>query len=183
MKNKRLGFRVILILVSGFILGGILSPKDYTTIKPENPISERTKLKAITFNGNIEPFQRFVSINYEFYNETTGWGKANRLNWNTQRQRAELLLNALDSVKVDDKRVKHDIENIIGLSKILQQSRQDKVSVIYLHRIFHDLDKSMNDYKHPDAFGMSYTLGVDKKSRFWGDTVFDMEDYIKESIK
>ncbi|MBT2216442.1 hypothetical protein KK120_11485 [Virgibacillus dakarensis] len=103
---------------------------------------------------------KFVSDMHDFYNETTGYGAINSLDWDEQTKQAEKVSVGIDeeitSVKSDVLRT--DLEHIKQTADTVL-SKKTTDSVRNLHRLFHDLDIALNDYNGYDKiWGVTETL-------------------------
>ncbi|QKY68343.1 hypothetical protein [Lentibacillus sp. CBA3610] len=94
---------------------------------------------------------QFVSDTHDFYNETTGYGGISSLDWDRQREEANLILNTLEDKlpEVEDNVLQADLERIRELANgVINEKESGHVRT--LHRMFHDLDIAMNDYNTYD---------------------------------
>ncbi|GAA0594562.1 hypothetical protein GCM10009001_08350 [Virgibacillus siamensis] len=130
----------------------------------DEPISKETREKveeiSETVGNSHQQVGTFVSKTHDFYNDTTGYGDIASLDWEQQQKRAEKILASLDKffpgVKQGD--LKSDLKRIRDLAKSVK-TEQDKEKVRYLHRMFHDLDIALNNYKAYDKiWGVTETL-------------------------
>jgi hypothetical protein len=100
---------------------------------------------------------------HHFYNQTTGWGKIDSLNWEEQKKFCQILLSSLDVINEKESLVK-DFDHIRSLATTIKEKEKDKQNVIMLHRIFHDLDIDMNNYENEDYFEVT-NYGEGKKQK------------------
>jgi hypothetical protein len=122
---------------------------------------------------------KLISNYHDFYNETLGWENDSSINEEKQLERAEALINGLDDFGSQDHVDKKDIKNAEQLATIYIDTEETD-ALLYLHRIFHDLDKAVNRYKHKDSFGATYTYG---KKGLFGNQLDNIKDYIKKNIE
>ena|SRR5690625_469800 len=104
----------------------------------------------------------FITIQHEFYNETTGYGGINNLNWGDQAGNARDIIAYIDEHidSVASEVLQHDLNIIRDLaSKVMEE--QDSEQVRDLHRYFHDLDIALNSYDEYDRiWNVTETLPV-----------------------
>lgn len=114
---------------------------------------QRQKIKKInkTIGTSHKQIGSFVSKTHDFYNDTTGYGDIASLDWGKQHKRAKKILSSLDKLfpKVKKKSLKTDLKRIRELAGTVK-SEEDKKKVRFLHRMFHDLDIALNNYKAYD---------------------------------
>ncbi|WP_246202571.1 hypothetical protein [Virgibacillus doumboii] len=121
----------------------------------EEPISEETreKVKKVqqTVGKEHTDVGQFVSKMHDFYNETTGYGGIAALDWDKQQKQADKVLNALKEniPNVKNEKLTMDLERIQELANAAQKEKKTE-HVRYLHRMFHDLDIALNNYKAYD---------------------------------
>jgi hypothetical protein len=100
---------------------------------------------------------------HHFYNQTAGWGRIDSLNWEKQKEFAQLLLVSLDVIE-EKESLRKDFEHIHSLASFINEKDKDKQNIILLHRIFHDLDIDMNNYENDDYFEVT-NYGEGKKQK------------------
>lgn len=113
-----------------------------------------------TVGKKHEDIGKFVSDIHNFYNETTGYGRIDSLNWEQQKKKAKEIANELQekAAKIENKSLERDIEEILNLTKDIQDKKETSV-VRALHRMFHDLDIALNSYNESDKiWGVTETL-------------------------
>lgn len=121
----------------------------------DEPISKEEKEKVRQVNEKVgkshQQIGEFVSNSHDFYNDTTGYGDIESLDWDKQQERAGKILTSLDELlpNVKDKDLRSDLQRIQELAAKVKDNN-DKEKVRYLHRIFHDLDIALNNYKAYD---------------------------------
>jgi hypothetical protein len=146
-------------------------PSDNTS---ENPVSV---LNAKDFS-NIEDLIRKY---HDFYNTSLGWENYESLNEAVQLARAEALIDSLVDIKANNIVDEKDLKHTKQLATIYIETKETD-ALLFLHRIFHDLDKAVNDYKHKDSFGATYTFGDKGFFEFFGNQLDDIEDYIEKKL-
>ncbi|SDJ82223.1 hypothetical protein [Sediminibacillus albus] len=113
-----------------------------------------------TVGKEYENVGEFVSDTHSFYNDTTGYGRIDNLDWSEQTAKAEEILDTLNAMlpEVEDEALKSDLQEIERLANVLIEEQQ-KGQAKSLHRMFHDLDIALNDYKGTDKiWGVTKTL-------------------------
>ncbi|MDM5340197.1 hypothetical protein QUF84_23635 [Fictibacillus enclensis] len=129
--------------------------------------------------GGEVPYSTLIDSTHQYYNKTLCYDKDETINWADQQTHAIELVNEIRSVTVKSETVKKDFQNARELAEIVSKEK-DKTALLYLHRIFHDLDKAVNHYKQKDDFGYTYT-GTGK--RLFGGGVNKVEHYLAENKK
>lgn len=117
-----------------------------------------TEVSAATFPAEYVFVEDFVSDFHQFYNRTTGYGMIDRVEMEPQEKQAEAAIayiNAFLERGVEHHDLKVDLQDI----KLIASGELRESDVRMLHRYFHDLDKAMNGYDHPDTFGVTETFG------------------------
>ncbi|WP_163971131.1 hypothetical protein [Oceanobacillus halotolerans] len=102
----------------------------------------------------------FVSDMHDFYNDTTGYGGINNLNWDEQAEQAEYVDGMISDFlsEVNNEALLNDLQHIQELAQNALES-QDADYVRNLHRLFHDLDIALNSYDGYDKiWGVTETL-------------------------
>lgn len=104
-----------------------------------------------TVGQDHQDIGQFVSDTHDFYNETTGYGSISSLDWDKQRDEANVILDTLDEQlpNVENETLKNDLERIRELVNAVLDDRETD-HVRSLHRMFHDLDIALNDYNAYD---------------------------------
>jgi len=105
---------------------------------------------------------KFVSSMHDFYNETTGYGGIDDLDWDKQIEQAEdievTLEDEIPSVK--NQALKNDLVNVRELANQTMKNK-DTNNVRELHHMFHDLDIALNSYNGSDKiWNVTKTLKV-----------------------
>lgn len=145
----------------------------------EIDLSESNHQASVTIENDFTSIEDLISNYHDYYNNTLGWGKYKAVEKNVQLENANQLLEELNQLEYENKVEKKDITHISQLAEIYIQTEEAN-ALLYLHRIFHDLDKAVNDYKHKDTFGATATYG---KKGFFGNQLDDIEDYIEDKQK
>lgn len=105
-----------------------------------------------------------IAKQHEYLNELAGWGNAENVhasdlrndeNWTSLEED----IKWLQEQGFADSKVMNDMENASDFVA-LATSTGDSMSVRYLHRIFHDLDASMNQQKVDRVWGVTHAFGT-----------------------
>jgi flagellin-specific chaperone FliS len=98
-----------------------------------------------------ELVQQFIGEMHQFYNETTGYGEIEQLNWEEQVEQASKIIDVIESAKstVDHEALTTDLNNILILAERVTEEQTEE-HVRQLHRYFHDLDIVINGYDESD---------------------------------
>lgn len=111
-------------------------------------VEEEEKINTVrsTLGESHQELGDFVSSTHEFYNDTTGYGGINNLDWEEQRIKSKQVINEIEKLlgDVTDEPLRKDLNSIVTLS--IQTIEEDVELVRLLHRYFHDLDIALNDY-------------------------------------
>ena len=113
-----------------------------------NELVERTRE---TVGKTYKNVGEFVSEKHAFYNDTTGYGAINSLNWEDQFQQAKNVEEKINDLlqTVENEPLKKDLSKIQQLAQRVQKEK-DATIIRDLHRMFHDLDIALNDYSQYD---------------------------------
>jgi len=176
MKEKRTGIKWIII--SGISIAAAVAVMllgfDTLSVGKEDGKAETEKAESKTESADetkIEnettqddtAIQQFVSEVHQFYNETTGYGKINRLDWEEQKDQAKQIIHTIETEvdMVEQETLAADLNQIVSLAKLVIQE-QDDSNVRQLHRYFHDLDIALNDYSdYKEIWNVTETLNED----------------------
>ncbi|MFD2630131.1 hypothetical protein [Oceanobacillus kapialis] len=93
----------------------------------------------------------FIAETHVFYNDKTGYGNINSLDWDEQADQAERIIETIDAQidNVQSDALKEDLQAIRELaSNSITDKEKDQVRM--LHRYFHDLDIALNHYNGYD---------------------------------
>ncbi|TCP31570.1 hypothetical protein EV207_10259 [Scopulibacillus darangshiensis] len=156
---------IIALTIGGFVTNWLSqqqtsghSQKEIGKVSGE--IADKMTKKVESKKMKKEDIGTIIADTHAFYNETTGWGAINHLIWDDQIQEANNIIRITETVEVtgtlraDFDKAKKTAQDVIA--------KQDPEKVRLLHRIFHDLDKAVNDYENPDTFGVTETYGDGK---------------------
>jgi uncharacterized protein YxeA len=110
----------------------------------------------------------FIKNKHEFYNETTGYGGINNLDWSEQTEVAGEIIAYIDKNidSVASEALENDLNALRSLASTILEE-QNPTQVRDLHRYFHDLDIALNSYNGYDRiWNVTKTLPVnDKKNQ------------------
>ena len=124
------------------------SPKEDSDKDKNDSISESTP----TSSEPTTEEKYFISENHKFYNNTTGYGKINSLTLSEQKKNAEGIIQLLPKLE-SSTALQTDLNRIRLLAENIVNGKNDlKSNVLYLHRMFHDLDVFVNKFTHKDEF-------------------------------
>ncbi|WP_270182268.1 hypothetical protein [Alkalihalobacillus sp. CinArs1] len=124
----------------------------------EGSKASATEVSAASFPTEYQFVEDFVSDFHAFYNRTTGYGMIERVEMEDQEKHAEAV-TAYINIFLENGVEHHDLKVDLQAIKMIASSELDEADVRLLHRYFHDLDKAMNGYDHPDTFGVTETFG------------------------
>ncbi|MFA1819774.1 hypothetical protein ACDX78_06190 [Virgibacillus oceani] len=103
----------------------------------------------------------FITNQHEFYNETTGYGGINNLDWVEQTEIAREIMDYINEQNdaIVNEALRHDLNIIHNLASDVVE-KEDQELVRDLHRYFHDLDIALNGYTEYDRiWNVTETLG------------------------
>jgi len=120
------------------------------TSQGEKLVEKQIEIASEPFTSHSE----FIQKGHQFYNDTAGWGRIEALNWEDQRKFARLLLTSLNEIGEKDS-LQKDLTHIQSLATFIIENNKEKEHVLFLHRIFHDLDIDVNQYEHEDYFDVT----------------------------
>lgn len=114
------------------------------------------KSKALTTE-----IKQLIKDQHKFFNESAGWGGIDSIKWNEQKNHAKALIEDLSKTEISTT-LEADFARITELASIISNGKKDKTVILYLHRLFHDLDVEINDYRSKDYFEVT-EIGEGKK--------------------
>ena len=157
-KNWRLLTFGLFFMIAGIIwatVGNIGQNSQNSTSQVEKAVEIPTK----PYVNESELIQKA----HHFYNQTTGWGRINTLNWEEQKKFCHIIISSLDVIQ-EKESLEKDFDHIRSLATFILEKERDKQNVVMLHRIFHDLDIDMNNYENKDYFEVT-NYGDGKKQK------------------
>jgi hypothetical protein len=111
-------------------------------------------------NTGYSSVGRFISDFHKKYNDTLGWGRIDKVDWEEQRKIAGEIISVISTVETENASLQSDFEMIANYSKTIQDGSKDKKVLLHLHRFFHDLDIEVNEYnKTNDYFNVTKYKG------------------------
>ncbi len=120
------------------------------TSNGEKMIEKKVEIASEPFVSHSELIQK----GHQFYNDTTGWGRIEVLNWEDQQKFAQILLISLNEIE-EKESLQKDLNHIQSLATFIVENNKEKEHILFLHRIFHDLDIDVNQYEHEDYFDVT----------------------------
>lgn len=114
-----------------------------------------------------------ISVQHKYLNNVTGWGGAdtvNLRNLKTSDEWKELkaAVNWLKAEGFAPSKVWNDMENANALITLVERN-EDRTALKYLHRIFHDLDVTLNEITEEQGetniWGVTHALGNNREIR------------------
>ncbi|WP_144697893.1 hypothetical protein [Fictibacillus phosphorivorans] len=164
---------ILTLVLSFFIIGGLGTWGYYSLFGPNSAASvdapsdeELTEAEKSSGTALFKPtievpkteIQRRINVIHEFWNGELGYDKWSKYNIDTHTP-------VLKDIEIDIRNkilpyvagpLKADVEN--ALSKIEKSMSSESVEPLKgVHRIFHDLDMSLNDYKASDYWDVTET--------------------------
>src|SRR5699024_5900525 len=118
-------------------------------------VPEETKQQVKKVQNTVgkqhQEIGKLIAAAHKFYNKTTGYGAIKSLDWDEQREEAALLINQLNEeiTKINDEALLTDIQKLKNLAEQILKE-EEKVTVIHIYRLVHDLDIALNDYSGYD---------------------------------
>jgi hypothetical protein len=104
----------------------------------------------------------FITNQHDFYNDTTGYGGINNLDWEEQTEAAGEIIAYIDQHidSVSNEALQQDLNAVRNLAANVIEE-EDPEQVRDLHRYFHDLDIALNSYNRYDRiWNITETLPV-----------------------
>ncbi|WP_226642073.1 hypothetical protein [Mesobacillus subterraneus] len=99
-----------------------------------------------TEKENYTTVGAFIHEFHTKYNDTLGWGRIDKVDWEEQREIASEVISVLTTVETDNTALQADFATISSYSKIIKEGKKEKKTLLQLHRYFHDLDIEFNGY-------------------------------------
>lgn len=94
----------------------------------------------------------FINQFHTKYNDTLGWGRIDKVDWEEQREIASEIITVLATVETDNPDLQADFDTISNYSRSIANGSKDKKILLYLHRYFHDLDIEFNEYNRTSDY-------------------------------
>lgn len=150
-----------------FDIQSVFTSDKQTTEEEDSAIAAEETIENVeqvqeTVGKEHQDIGKFVSSMHDFYNETTGYGGINDLDWDKQIEQAEHIEVTLEDEipGVKNQALKNDLINAQGLANQTMKNK-DIDNVRELHRLFHDLDIALNSYNGSDKiWNVTETLTV-----------------------
>ncbi len=104
----------------------------------------------------------FITNQHDFYNDTTGYGGINNLDWEEQTEAAGEIIAYIDQHidSISNDALRHDLDAVRTLAANVIEEEEPEL-VRDLHRYFHDLDIALNSYNRYDRiWNITETLPV-----------------------
>ncbi|WP_164669905.1 hypothetical protein [Virgibacillus doumboii] len=153
----------------GNVIEGLLASKKDEN-KTKNGVSEQDTpyiddfeeeppFKFLPKNGKIVKVastkvnQIFISKTHDFYNKTLGYKNDKSINVEKQTSKVKNIISKIESLQTEA----IDFKRASALAQIYLKNN-DKKALIYLHRIFHDLDIAINGFEAKKVWGFTYTF-------------------------
>lgn len=137
--------------VFGLSFSSLFSKSGHTIDPNDEELLESIEEVQATVGDDQETVSDFIAQMHQFYNETTGYGAINSLDWEEQRKHAKEVVEAVDEhlSDIDDEALVKDLKYIKKLAEEALEYEK-KSSIRDLHRMFHDLDVALNNYDEYD---------------------------------
>src|SRR5699024_10054745 len=163
-------FVLIILLYSNVFQFNIGSGGDASGAVSSDHVSDETKRKVEEVQNTVGKEYRdigeWIAEAHQYYNKTTGYGAIKSLDWDEQREEADLLNAQLrkKSSKINNEALQKDIQKLIELTEHVAYEEK-KETIIHIHRLVHDLDIALNDYSGYDKiWNVTETLKHPKNS-------------------
>lgn len=145
-----------------------------TTLASVQEIEHLEYEESVIFQENKEnQTLEVLSLQHKYLNNVTGWGGADTVdlrNLKTSDEWKELKssVNWMKTEGFGPSKVRNDMENANALM-ILVEREDDRTALKYLHRIFHDLDVTLNEVTEDEGetniWGVTQALGNNREIR------------------
>lgn len=143
--------------------------------------------EAINYqSGQEERANEIIMILHDKFNDLTGWGALEAINWESHRSgdssfNIELfreLTYELENEMLAESRALHDIRNLVTLYDLAHwEEANDMRALRYAHRIIHDLDNSINGARGDETiYGVTEAFGERRN-------IQDIYDYIRNRLE
>ncbi|WP_100372021.1 hypothetical protein [Bacillus sp. FJAT-45037] len=116
--------------------------------------------------GQEEKVKRVIADSHSYLNELTGWGRAESIDLDelmNESKWSELSedINWLTHEGLADSNALNDMKNARAFMYVIESG--DRMSLRYLHRIFHDLDIALNDTDVERVWEVTHAFGKESK--------------------
>lgn len=148
--------------------------------KSKNESSKMQEDTGIIHDDTIaersERLSQFIATNHETLNSLNVEGQYENINWaivtSMKREVTDDIEGILQNKKIYSQSMEIDFERIVKLLEIATD-KNDPEAVLYIHRIFHDLDVEFNNYTPHNKYGFSNYDGG-------GENQLIIADYIEK---
>jgi hypothetical protein len=120
---------------------------------------------AVKFKpGKEEEGKRILAELHEFYNNLTGWGGAEHIDWSSLKyaEMQEKIQSFRDTLEPNTSRIENDVNNATVLLGVAYRY-EDSMAMRYVHRIFHDLDYHLNGTQVDQEWGVTSAFNGNPK--------------------
>ncbi|WP_147476336.1 hypothetical protein [Corallococcus sp. AB032C] len=120
---------------------------------------------AVKFKpGKEEEGKRILAELHEFYNNLTGWGDAEHIDWSNLKyaEMQEKIQSFRDTLEPNTSRIENDVNNATVLLGVAYRY-EDSMAMRYVHRIFHDLDHHINGTPVDKEWGVTSAFNGNPK--------------------
>lgn len=120
---------------------------------------------AVKFKpGKEEEGKRILAELHEFYNNLTGWGSAEHIDWSNLKyaEMQEKIQSFRDTLEPNTSRIENDVNNATVLLGVAYRY-EDSMAMRYVHRIFHDLDHHINGTPVDKEWGVTSAFNGNPK--------------------
>jgi hypothetical protein len=88
----------------------------------------------------------FIKDFHDKYNDSLGWGRIDSVKWSEQTDIATEILHVMDKIQTKNQALQQDLDKISSYANDVISGKEDKDTLLKLHRYFHDLDIEFNGY-------------------------------------
>jgi len=144
---------IISILIFLSIVIGFSAVYFNNKIKATNELPVQTVKRGEINQVNIG---KYISSNHEYWNNALCWGRSKNFSFIVFEKNYNEYIKELDQIidATENPHLKSDFTHVEKLLKKAEETK-DIGSLIDVHRIFHDLDVTVNGYETSDFFGIT----------------------------
>ncbi|HWO76446.1 MAG TPA: hypothetical protein VNM69_11210 [Bacillus sp. (in: firmicutes)] len=158
IKKRLVAFGMLVVVLSGLVVFNLLGDDKETVNGPntghntQDPAYKGDPSEA----ARSEEIAAYISRTHDFWNRKLGWGRYKAYDFNEFHRNYEMYTGELNQmIEVsEDEYLKHDLTQA---KEYLEDAKTDEdiQSLIYVHRIFHELDVFYNGYDSEQYWGIS----------------------------
>lgn len=129
-------------------------------VKEEAKKVNNSDMKSVDQGGTLQSIKDVISEFHAYYNKTLGYGEINTLEWDQQRNKAKAFIQLVEEFEgAYEGTLITDLGKAVTYATNVSEGSESTAELTAIHRILHDLDIALNDYKdYKKVWGVTETL-------------------------